>query len=239
MTSISMTSMPGIARADRQRRRQRLRLVQARDLDDQLHRGHAGPPELIDDAPSQSTVRMRAGRSRPRRARRRARRSRVQRAIAAPTASGSGATMAPLTPSTTNSVGPPESVAVITGLRGQERLERDVAEILVERRIDDRRARRRRARAACSSSTAPRNVTRSATPSDSASRSMLARCVPSPATTSRSRRRPGAMRAHREIDALDALDPADRQHVVAVRARAAAAPRAAADDTAPRPRRPL
>ena len=52
-------------------------------------------------------------------------------------ASASGATTAPLTSSTTNSSGPPASVAVMTGLRARKRLERHVAEVLVERHVDD------------------------------------------------------------------------------------------------------
>ena len=42
-----------------------------------------------------------------------------------------------MTPSSTNSSGPPASVVVTTGFRGEERLERHVAVILVVGREDD------------------------------------------------------------------------------------------------------
>ena len=172
------------------------------NLDDELL--HVSPRSRLSMTPSQ--VMRRA----PRRSRRRPMRRRAPRDRRAAGRSRRRSprrrarTTKPFTPSTTNSFGPPESVAVITGLRAEKRLERDVAEVLVERRIDDAerarveldQLRRRRPR--------PGSVTRSRhaerlRPGAPA----FARCVPSPATTSRIARSTCAIAATSEIDPLD------------------------------------
>jgi hypothetical protein len=103
------------------------------------------------------------------------------------------------------------------GLAGQECFEGHVSEVLVEGRVDDAE------RAGVEVEQRPivdgaRNVTRSPRPSESTSRSVLARCVPSPAMTSRRPRSTWASARTAEVDPLDALDAADREDVVAVRA---------------------
>ena len=193
MTSTLTSSMPGnVTRQIRERRRQRRRFVEARDLDDQfLHAIHATSFSIT---PSQVTCArpLVAGVSHRRGApaiggeavdRRR------------PGPRGSGAHTHPLTPSMTNSFGPPESIGSHDRLLRQERLERDVAEILVERRIDDRERVSVQLDEAIVVDRAE-EVDSIRRPASAAIRSISARCVPSPATTRRSGRSTVRHRRH-------------------------------------------
>ena len=135
MTSVSITSMPGIDRGRSASVAGSVAgLVQARDLDDELHVCDASASRRS-ITPSQVIVRARA-RSRPRPVRRPGARSAARAAIASPSASGSGAVTRPFTPSTTNSVGPARVGRRDDRLAGEKRLERDVAVVLVVRRKD-------------------------------------------------------------------------------------------------------
>ena len=114
---------------------------------------------------------------------------------------------------------PPESVAVITGLRAEERFERHVAVVLVERSVDDGE----RSGVEIDQLVAANGAGEDdavAHPASDATRSAAARCEPSPAMTSRGGAGTCAIARDREIDALHAFEPADDQHVVAVRPRA-------------------
>ena len=120
-----------------------------------------------------------------------------------------------VTPSSTNSSVPPESAAVTTGLRGQERFERHQAVVFVERHVDhgERLAveagrPRRRPR---------RGTSRVRDAASSAARSTAARWLPSPTTTSRTARA-RTPPLHGEVHRLFCLEARHRQHVVAVRA---------------------
>ena len=126
-----------------ERGRQRLGLVQARDLDDELHRVAIADQPLDDACP-----RDRCGRARtPRRPRRGALRDRRRGGrCASPSGFGSGVGDAAV-----HAVDHELVRAARVGRRDdrlvrEKRLERDVAVVLVERRKDDRRARRRTGR---------------------------------------------------------------------------------------------
>ena len=227
-----------------ERRRQRLRLVEARDLDDQFHRT---PSQLwrilrpylaisrtsFSITPSQ--VMRRARRTRRRPSRPRARRSPASPLIAAASASGVRRADEPVDAVDDELVRAARVGARDDRLAREKRLERDVAEVLVVRRIEHRQragveldqlvvvdaAEERRP--------GPRRRPRAA------ARSTLARCVPSPATTSRIGRSTSRHRRHQQIHPLDRFDAADRQDVVAVGPGTSAAARAAADGRALRP----
>ena len=119
----------------------------------------------------------------------------------------------------------------------QERLERDVAEILVEGRIERPRARRDTARGAARRR--PRRGSRRdrrRRPRAASALDVAPAACPSPATTSRigvsTRAMADTSRSTRLTDSM----PADRQHVAAVAAPPRAARPAAAGGTAPRRR---
>ena len=110
-------------------------------------------------------------------------------------------------------------------LARQERLERDVAEVLVERRIDDRQ----RARVELDqlvvvdvAEERPRGRLDAALRRGQRLDVVALRAVAGDDQPERAERR--RHRADDEIDALDRLEPPDREHVVAVAARLRAAP---------------
>ena len=170
-----------------ERRRQRLRFVEARDLDDELHHAVAmlarRADQLLDDAVPGDAARARRSRRRP--SPPRARRSAARRLIAV------GQRLGLRRADEAVDAVDDELVRAAGIGRGddrllrEERFERDVAEILVERRIDDRERvaiqldqalvvdRAEEVDAIGDAGARPR------------ARSAFARCVPSPATTSR------------------------------------------------------
>ena len=201
-----------------QRRGQRLRLVQARDLDDQLlHACWAPSPTNRSTTPSQVT-----------------RRARVQAGVAE--RGGPGAVVVELVhrrgDRLRRRLADPAVDAVLDELEHatrvvrrddrlgrQEGLERHVAVVLVVRRVDDRQ----RARVELDEPVVVHGAEEVDAIGDARSvgervtRLALRPLADHDQTQRRARER---QRLDRQIDALDRLDARDREHVVAVRARA-------------------
>ena len=234
-SSTTMISLPRRARRAAARRRRRCASASfIAGMTTETREGSA--KQLLHDAvPGHRCARARA---RPRRAARRSARSAASRATAAPIAAGSGAQTKPFSPST-------DELERAAGVgRGDDRLRartprasRSRSPRRTARRR--RRARRRTDRPARRRITAPAKTTRSCTPVSGGGSFGAARCDPSPTMRRRSRRRHVRHRADREVRALDALEPADDEHVVAVRSRRAGGRPAAADGTAPAAATPL
>ena len=237
------------SRQFRQRRRQRVRLVEARDLDDELRqrvawsvatgnlrnygysRGFGNQPTSVSMTPSQVIRRATSCPASPSAAaRRRSAASRRDRVRQRP-----GCRLADVAVDAVDHE-LVRSARVGAGddrLAREKRLERDVAEVLVVGRIDHRqRPRVELDERIVLDAAEERDAIRHAGRVRRRARRSRAAC--------RRRRRsvaaPDRVCGHRpddQIDALHRFDAADREHVVAVRARRQARRRAAADDRAP------
>ena len=144
-------------------------------------------------------------------------RSAARRLIAAATASGAGAQTKPLTPSSTNSERPAGIEGGDDRLPRQKRLERDVAEVLVEGRVQHRQRVPIQIESDAARRPRPRTVD---TVGDA--EFLGKRLGPTPLAAVANddqpcRRIHGTHAPHGEIRALDRLQAAHRQHVVADR----------------------
>ena len=147
--------------------------------------------------------------------------------------SARGAHTKPLTPSTTNSLGPPESEAGHHRLPGEERLERDIAEVLVERRINHRqRPGVQPDQVVVADAAKKRDAIGDAGIFRDALRVGALGTVTGDDQSDV--RIDGSHRVDDEVDALDRFDAANGEHVITVRARPSALAQAAAGGTAAR-----